>query len=463
MAARVRDMTEGKPAGLIITFALPLMLGNVFQQAYTMVDSIVVGRVLGVEALAAVGAADWINWMILGLIVGFTQGFTISVSQRFGANDYKGLKKTIAISTMLTAIIALVMTTISLVFARIILEAMNTPSNIIDNSHIYLMVLFAGIPVVAAYNMTSSILRAMGDSRTPLWAMIIAATINIILDIIFVAGFHWGVAGAAIATVIAQLFSFLYCFKAIKNTEVLRMEREDWMIDKGIIKHLLKMGTPMAFQNAIIGAGGIVVQYIINGFGFIYVAAFTATNKLYGLLELAATSYGYSIATFTGQNLGAKKYKRIRTGINSAIKMSIATACAISVIMIAFGRNILKMFITGSPQEVEAVVTVAYKYLFVMASMLFILYLLHLYRSALQGMGDTVIPMVSGIAELIMRVSTILLLPRVMGESGLYFAEVTAWLGAELILMTAYYIRIKRLEDTDEDMAKEVDVSPVEI
>lgn len=456
MATRIKDMTEGKPAKLIITFALPLMVGNVFQQAYTIVDSIVVGRVVGVEALAALGASDWINWMLLGLMIGFTHGFAILISQCFGAEDYDGLRKTVTMSTILSAIIAIVMTTVGLVFARPILNMMNTPHNIINDSHTYLSILFAGIPVVTAYNMSSSILRAMGDSKTPLWAMIIASIINILLDIIFVAGFRWGVAGAAIATILAQIFSLLYCLKAIGMIPILTMEKWHWKVDKSIIVRLLKLGTPMAFQNAIIGAGGLVVQYVINGFGFIFVAGFTATNKLYGLLELAASSFGFAMATFAGQNLGAKKFGRIRSGMNSALKMAIGTACTISVVMITFGRKILLLFISGTPEEVNAVVDVAYKYLFVMASMLFVVYLLHVYRSALQGMGDTVIPMVSGIVELIMRTSTILLLPLVIGEAGLYFAEVAAWLGAELILMSAYYIRINKLEKSYEANEKDI-------
>lgn len=463
MTARVKDMTKGKPAKLIITFALPLMLGNVFQQMYTMVDTIVVGRVVGVEALAAIGAAEWLNWLLLGLIIGFTQGFSLLVSQRFGAEDFNGLKKTITMSVILSGGIAIIMTTVGLVFSKPVLQMMNTPDNIIGDSNSYLSILFSGIIVVTAYNMASSILRAMGDSRTPLYAMIIASAINVVLDVLLVAGFHLGVAGAAIATVMAQVFSFLYCLKAIRRLPVIKTKRKHWNLDKKIITSLIKLGAPMAFQNAIIGGGGLVVQYVINGFGFIFVAGFTATNKLYGLLELAATSFGFAMATFTGQNLGAKKYHRIRSGMNSAIKMAVVTSLITSAIAILFGRNILMLFISGTPKEVEAVIRVAYRYLFTMASMLFILYLLHLYRSALQGMGDTVVPMISGIIELIMRISTILLLPHLIGEAGIYFAEIAAWLGAEVLLMTMYYVRLNRLLHPKEDCEKEVGLSPVEL
>lgn len=449
MASRIKDMTKGRPAELIIRFALPLMLGSVFQQLYTMVDTIVVGRVIGVEALAAVGAADWLNWLILGFIIGFAQGFSILVAQCFGAEDYEGLRKTVAMSILLSAAIAAVTTVLSLVFLSPMLRLLNTPSDIAAGSYSYLVVLFSGITAVTAYNVFSSVLRALGDSKTPLYAMVIASAINIVLDIVFVAGFGRGIAGAAVATVIAQVFSFLYCLNAVLKIPILHMERHHWIPDRRIIGSLIKVGAPMALQNAIIGGGGLVVQYVINGFGIIMVAGFTATNKLYGLLELAATSFGFSMATFTGQNLGAGQYKRIRTGMNTAVKMAIGVALVISAASMLFGRSILLLFISGTPAEVEAVIRVAYRYLFTMSSMLFILYLLHIYRSALQGMGDTVIPMISGIIELIMRISIVLILPIFFGDKGLYFAEVTAWLGAALLLMSTYYIRLNKLLKSD--------------
>jgi len=448
MSSRIKDMTQGKPAGLIIMFALPLMLGSIFQQLYTMVDTVVVGRLVGVEALAALGASDWLNWLVLGIIVGFTHGFSILVSQYFGARNMEGLKRTVAMSVVLSAGIAVILTAAGFIFTKKILQLMNTPSNIIEDSYRYLKVLYGGIVIVMAYNMVSSVLRAMGDSKTPLYAMVIASLINIILDIVFVAGFQWGVVGAAAATVIAQLFSFLYCMKAIVRIPILRLSKSHWKLDKGTVLTLIRLGTPMAFQNGVIGVGGLIVQYVINGFGFIYVAGFTATNKLYGLLEMAATSFGYSMATFTGQNLGAQKYDRIRTGMNSALKVSVTIAVVISLTMICFGRQILQLFVSGEPKEVEAVIDVAYKYLFVMASMLFVLYLLHLYRSALQGMGDTVIPMISGMIEMVMRISVVLILPIFIGETGLYFVEVTAWTGAAILLMTVYYVRLKKLQSS---------------
>lgn len=443
--SRIKDMTQGHPAKLIFTFALPLMLGNIFQQFYAMVDTIVVGRGVGVEALAALGAADWLNWMVLGTITGLTQGFSIMISQRFGAEDLQGLKKSITMSVILSAAIAILISILSQIIAFPLLKFLNTPSNVIESSLTYLRITFSGIIIITAYNIFASILRALGDSKTPLIAMIIAAIINVILDILFVMGFHWGVGGAAAATVIAQLFSALFCVAAILRIPILAFEKEDWKINRNYIFKLIKLGTPMAFQNGIIAVGGLGLQYVVNGFGFIFVAGFTATNKLYGLLELAATSFGFSMATFTGQNLGAKKYNRIKSGMRYAIVMAIGISLIIAIVMIIFGREFAMLFISGPQEQAAEVIAVAYDYLFVMSVMLPVLYMLHLYRSALQGMGDTVLPMVSGIIELAMRLSIAFILPIFIGAFGIYIAEVSAWAGAAILLIIVYYYRMYKL------------------
>ena len=445
MAARVREMTSGKPAGLIFFFALPLMLGNVFQQMYTMVDTIIVGQVVGVEALAALGVCEWINWLVQGTVTGFTQGFSIIISQRFGAENWDELRKSVSMSALLAAVIAAVVTGISLLGVKPLLILLNTPQNIMGLSLSYMRVLFGGLIAYTAYNTAAAILRAMGDSRTPLFAMIVASFVNIVLDLLFVVVFHWGVIGAAVATVIAQACSFGFCILALRRIPVLQMNREDWRVEKRTARQLFTMGIPICFQNVIISVGGLAVQYVVNGFGILFVAGFTATNKLYGVLEVAATSFGFSMATYTGQNYGAKKYERIKTGARSAVIMAIATALTISAVMILFGRNVLMLFISGTPSEVEQVLTIAYTYLCYMCSMLFVLYLLYVYRSALQGLGNTIVPMISGIAELIMRVGAAIILPQIIGQKGIYFAEILAWLGAEVILMTVFYLSLHRL------------------
>ncbi len=420
-------------------FALPLMLGNVFQQLYTLVDTMVVGRFVGVEALASLGAADWLNWLVLGIPTGFAQGFSILMSQNFGAGEQDELRRSVAMSIVLSAIIAAATLAVSQIFLVPTLKLLNTPENVLPGSILYLRIYFSGIPITMAYNLLSSMLRALGDGRTPLKAMIAAAITNVVLDLLFTVAFGWGIAGVAIATVIAQCVSAVYCFIATRRLSELHPRREHFDMRRDIVAHLLRLGAPVALQNTIISIGGLCVQYVVNGFGFIFVAGFTATNKLYGLLEMAAVSFGYAISTYTGQNLGARNFSRIKRGVKSSIKMAILTSAAIGALMLVIGRYILMLFVSGEPGEVEQVLAIAYTYLAVMSCCLPILYLLYVYRSAQQGMGDTVIPMISGAVELIMRVGAAMLLPLIIGQSGIYVAEVAAWAGAAVLLMLSYY------------------------
>lgn len=445
MSSKVQDMTSGSPARLIMLFAIPLMLGNIFQQLYTMVDTIVVGQIVGVQALAALGAVEWVMWLVLGVASGMTQGFSILIAQYYGAREIKDLKKALAHSYILTAILAAAVLVVSQAGAYGLLRFLNTPENIIGMSMSYLRVVFCGIPMIAAYNIFASALRAMGNSKTPLTAMILAAIINVVLDILFVAQFHMGVAGAAAATVIAQSFSAVYCFLVLRKINIVKLEKSHFSKDVILDKKLLKLGTPIVFQNVIIAVGGLVVQYVVNGYGFLFVAGFTATNKLYGLLEMAAISYGYAIVTYVGQNLGAKRPDRIKKGVRASAVIAAITSAVISVVMILWGKTILSLFISGDPKQTQQVLEIAYRYLFIMACFLWILYFLYAYRSALQGLGDTVIPMMSGVAEFVMRVGVALLLPLAMGENGIFYAEITAWTGAAVLLAVNYYRRVKTL------------------
>lgn len=445
MKQKTRDMTQGKPAGIIVSFALPLMLGNVFQQMYTVMDSVIVGRGVGVEALAALGTSDWLSFTAMGGITGIAQGFSVLIAQYFGAKDEKGMKKAIAMSVWTGAGITFLLMALFLGNLTRLLQLLRVPDNIWEDAYHYLFILLVGLVATAFYNISSGILRAMGDSQTPLRAMVIASVTNIVLDLWFVMGFHWGVEGAAIATVTAQFCSGGICTWQLGRYGVWEIERKDWKWDWELVKRLLGLGLPVAFQNVIIGFGGIVIQYVINGFGFLYVAGFTATNKLYGLFELAAVSFGYATSSFVGQNLGAKKYGRIKEGVTTSAKISVVIAIIVGGILLIFGRSILQIFIAKDAAQAGEVLNIAYEYLAVMGATLVILYLLHIYRSALQGMGDTVIPMFSGIAELIMRITIALTLPRFIGKQGIYYAETGAWLGAAILLVAAYYWRICKL------------------
>ena len=442
MAARTLNMTEGKPLKLIVVFAMPLMLGNVFQQLYTVVDTMIVGQALGVGALAALGAADWLNWMVLSTVQGFAQGFSIRMSHEFGAGTYDKLRKTVANSILLAAFSSVLLLVISQAVARPILELLQTPDEIIGNSLIYLRIMFAGIPVVMAYNILASILRSLGDGKTPLYAMVMAALINVVLDLIFVLVFHWGIAGAASATVIAQVCSGVFCLAAILRLPILTFSKEDFRMEGRLCLHLMKLGLPMAFQNAIISVGGMIVQFVVNGFGVLFIAGFTATNKLYGILEVAAISYGYAVVTYSGQNLGAKKMDRISKGMRAALVVAVITSAVIAAVMLIFGRTILGW---------AATLEIAYHYLAVMSVFLPVLYILHVTRSCLQGMGNTLLPMISGVAEFIMRTGSAMLLPLVLGSEGIFYAEILAWFGADVILITSYVVQMRRMKRKEPD------------
>ena len=445
MASRIKNMTEGNPTSLILTFALPLMAGNVFQQLYTVVDTMVVGKYLGVNALAALGASDWLNWMMLGIVQGFTQGFAILMAQEFGAKRLEQLRKVIGNSAVLSLLSSLVLVLAGQLAALPVLTLLKTPEAIINDSLLYLRIVFLGIPIVMAYNLLACILRSLGDGKTPLQAMVMASVTNIVLDLLFVMVFHWGIAGAAVATLIAQLISGLYCLYHIWKIEFLKMQKTDFMPQGALCGKLMALGSPMAFQNCIIAIGGMIVQFVVNGFGVLFIAGFTATNKLYGILEIAATSYGYSMITYVGQNLGAGKSRRIRQGLRAALGIALATSVVIALIMLVFGRFILSWFISGTPEEATQTMQVAYFYLSIMSVCLPILYLLHIIRSTIQGMGNTMLPMLSGVMEFTMRTLTALLLPLALGEVGIFFAEIAAWAGADVVLVISYFVVARRL------------------
>lgn len=440
MATHIKSMTKGKPAKLLLTFSLSLVVGNVFQQLYTVVDTMVVGKYLGVNALAALGAADWMNWLMLGVVQGLTQGFAIRMAQEFGANRHAGLRKSIGNSMILSMVATVFLVAVGQAFARPVLGLLQTPDEIIGYALLYLRIMFAGIPVVMAYNLLASILRALGDSRTPLNAMIVASITNIILDCLFVLVFRWGIVGAAVATLIAQCISSIFCYYHIRKIDFLKMQSEDYKLDMELTGKLFVLGLPMAFQNAVIAVGGMIVQSVVNGFGVIFIAGFTATNKLYGLLEVAATSYGYALVTYVGQNLGAGKNDRIHKGVRAAFAIAMITAVIIAVAMLAFGKVILGLFISGTAEVMEQTMQVAYFYLAVMSVCLPVLYVLHITRSAIQGMGNTVLPMVSGIVEFVMRTFAALMLPVLVGEIGIFFAEIAAWIGADVVLVISYFV-----------------------
>ena len=444
--ARTLNMTTGSPMKLLFSFALPLMFGNIFQQLYTIVDTAIVGQGVGLTALAALGTVDWLNWMMLGIAQGFTQGFCIRMSQNFGAQDPEGLKQTLGTSILLTAMLAIAGTVIAQLGLPSFLRWMQVPDYLRPSATLYSRIIMGGFAAVCFYNLCSSTLRAVGDSKTPLVAMVVAAITNIVLDILAVFVLKWGIAGAAAATVFSQLLSGTLCAIKIAATPELRFEKRHLTLDLQMAKDLMGIGVPAGAKNIIIAVGGMIVQTVVNSFDSVsFIAGFTATNKLYGLLEIAALSYGYAVTTYVGQNYGAGLLPRIRSGVRAANTLAMISSVVICAVMLLFGRHITMLFISREDMALalEAGET-AFRYLRLMSLSLPILYLLYVFMSALQGMGNTVTPMFSAAFELAIRLTVSLIVARVGLTSGIFWAEVGAWYGGAATQALGYFLQIRK-------------------
>ncbi len=443
--SRTTDMTIGSPTRHILTFALPLIVTNIGQQLYLIADAAIVGRGVGVKALAAVGATDWCYWLILWTVSGLSQGFSTFISRYFGEKNYRDLNKTIAMSTLLCAVIGTVLTLAGLLAARPLLTLLKTPADIFDSAATYLMTMVCGTLIVTAYNMAASVLRAFGDGKSPLVAMVIAALLNIGLDALFVFVFHWGILGAAIASVISQLVSFLYCLYEIRKIEHIKLTREIFKPDGKMIKSLLVFGMPLALEYIVIALGGIILQSTINVQGSIFIAGYTATNKVYGLLESSAISLGLACSTFFAQNYGAGNLTRVKRGVRTSIAIITAMAIAVSVMTLFFKKYLMLLFLDiteeGGPQALE----IAIHYLTIISVCLVILYLIHVFRNALQALEISIWSMISGIAECICRVLMAKVIIRWMGTDALFVAEPVAWLGALLCVLLPYFYYHRKL------------------
>lgn len=443
--SRNLNMTQGNPLSLLIRFSLPLMFGNVFQQLYMVIDTAIVGKGVGMAALAALGGVDWLNWLMLGIAQGFTQGFSVRISQKFGEGDQEGLRRFMGQSALISAALAVLCVLLGQLALPAFLMFLRVPTELRGMASLYTRIIFSGLPAVFFFNYCSAMLRAVGDSKTPLIAMAVASVVNIVLDVVAVFILKWGIAGAAIATVIAQCLSGIVCVVKICRTPLLRIGKQHVKPCRDILENLLKLGSPSAAKNIVIALGGMVVMAVVNAFGTAFIAGFTASNKLYGLLEIAALSYGYAVITYVGQNYGAMRFDRIKAGMKSATVLAVVTALIISALMFLFGRPITMLFIsTENPADALQAGEVAYRYLCTMAAWLPVLYILYLLLSAMQGLGDTVRPMISGMIELACRISVALLVAYLGYASGIFFAEITAWTGAVVYLWYHYRKRIKK-------------------
>lgn len=439
-------MTEGSPAGLIIRFAFPLMIGNMLQQVYIMTDTLIVSRVLGMNALAALGASDWLSYMMISTVQAASQGFAILLAQDFGAGRREHLHDALAHAILLAVILTAVLTAGALVLMNPMLALLHTPEKLMGMTSSYLGIIYAGLPAVMLMNFGSSVLRAFGDSRTPLVAVALSAGLNVALDLAFVAGLGTGVAGAAAATVIAQLAAGLFCLAAIGRIEWIHLKRSNFARKKGLGRKLLGLSWPMMLQNLVISLGGLAVQSQVNRCEITFISGYTATNKIYGLLEMAAIAYGYAMVTYIGQNYGAGLTSRVKKGVRQAVIAAVATSVVIGGLMIVFGRDITGMFLTGEGAEVGMAMDTAYLFLVIMAVPLPVLYILYIARSSLQGLGNTVVPMVSGAAECATRIFFAYAVVLIAGSKALLMAEPAAWFAAMVILTGSLLKKIREME-----------------
>lgn len=446
---QIRDMTEGRPLRHFILFALPMVLSNLFQELYYITDSVIVGRMIGVKAFAAVGAAGFYYWLALGVVFGFAHGFGALFAQRFGAKDYAGLKRAIAQSVMLSAVFSLLLTAAFILLLRPMLEVVNTPADIIEGAYSYLIWIFAALPVMFAYNISSSVLRALGNSRTPLVSVVISSAVNIALDILFVGPAGMGVEGVAIATAVAQCCALAFCLVKLRGIQQARIGRSDFKDGKAEALALAKLGWPLAFRNAVIEMGGLLVQYVINGYGTLHVAGIAAAYKYLGIMNIVGFSLDGATAVFVGQNYGACKPARIKQGVHTALAIGIVSSVIAAALTVAFGREMVMLFIEGDAAQVAAVADIGYNNLLAISVCLPFLYLLFVYRSSLQGMGNSSVPMASGFVEMIMRVIAVFVMPAFIGVWGVYFSVGIGWVAAAVLLIIGYYAIFKRRFTSD--------------
>ena len=445
MSKRTIDMTVGSPAKHILRFAIPLILTNVGQQLYMIADAAIVGRGVGVKAFAAVGATDWSYWMILWTVGGLTQGFSTFVARAFGEKNHREMNRFIATSVVLCVLIGGSLTVLGLSAARPLLRLLHTPADILPGATAYLMTMVGGTLAVMGYNMAAAILRALGDGRTPLNAMIIAALLNIALDCLFVFVLDWGIVGAAAASVLAQLVSFLYCSASILKIDMVKLDREAWKPDPDKIKSMLLFGLPIALQYVVITLGGMILQSSVNLQGSIFIAGYTATNKLYSFLQCFAMSFGVAACTFIAQNYGAGRFDRVKQGVVDSVKIVTITAVIMTTISLVSRWQILRVFLDVEEAGGTEALAVAVRYLTIMSLFFVIQHILHVFRNVLQALGVAVWFMASGVAEFVARLFLSKVAIHYMGTDALFIAEPASWLGAMLCVFLPYFYYKKKL------------------
>ncbi len=442
MLGAAKDLTTGTPIRRILVFSIPLLIGNIFQQFYNMADMVIVGRTIGTGALAAIGATGAIAFLVVGVSFGLTSGFTVITAQRFGANDGEGVRRSVATGIMLSLAISAVITAVSMTTVLPLFRIMQTPEDLLEDAYKYIIVIYGGTIATVLFNLFSGILRALGDSLTPLIFLIVACVINIVLDYVFIVNFGMGVAGAGWATVIAQAISVVFCVVySLKRFPILHLRLRHWRIDWSFMRQHLTIGLSMAAQMAIIAVGNLFLQVAINQLGTDSVKAFSAAVKIDQLATQPLFSLGVAMATFTAQNFGAGKMQRIRTGARQASIVTIAMGALGCAAMILIGRWMLGLFGIGDNEP--EVVRQAQLYLNVTSGFYFLLGLLFVFRHTLQGMGKNTMPMISAASEVVFRVFATFGFAQWWGFLGICIVNPMCWASAVVILYVGYVLAMR--------------------
>ena len=444
MTQTTKEMTSGPSLPLILNFTFPLLLGNVLQQTYSLADAAIVGKFLGIDALASVGASTSVVFLILGFCNGCCGGFSIPVAQKFGARDYVTLRRYVSVSLKLAAVMSVLIAVITSLLCALILRTMRTPANIFDGAYIYLLITFAGVPCTFFYNLLSSIIRALGDSKTPFWFLLFSAVLNILLDLFCILVLEWGVAGAAIATVFSQGVSAVLCyFYMYRKFDVLKPQGSDRRFRPELAQQLLYIGVPMGLQFSITAIGSIMLQSANNALGTACVAAFTAAMRIKMFVMCPLDSLGMAMATYSGQNYGAGKPDRIWAGIKSAALMMVVYSLAVALVIWLAAEKFALLFI--SPDETEIIADTAL-FLHINVSFFILLGSLSILRYSIQGAGYTKLAMFSGVSEMVARVLVSVVVVPLWGFWGVCFGDPTAWLFANLFLVPAFIYVYRRLQ-----------------
>lgn len=441
MKAVQYDMTTGSPMKIIFNFTLPIFIGNVFQQFYNMADAVIVGKFVGNKALAAVGSTGTIMFLIYGFVVGMTAGFTVLTAQKFGAGDMPAMRRTVVGASFLSLVVGLVLTAAFMVFMKPWLVLMHTPEDIFADAYAYIMIISAGILAQMLYNLLASILRALGNSRVPLYFLILSALLNIVLDLVLIIVFHMGAAGAAVATVISQGISGVLClFYIIRKVPLLRLTRDDRHLSGDLLRTQIRIGIPMALQYSITAVGTMMVQSALNILGSTLVAAYTAAGKIEQIVTQAYVAMGTTMATYGAQNMGAGDVSRIRQGFKASTIIGIIYAVVSAVLVMTVGKYMTYLFVS---EDVALIMDSVNTYLICVGIFFIPLAIVNIYRNGIQGLGYGLLPMMAGVAELVGRGAVAVIAAGRKSYLGVCLASPAAWILASLLLIGMYYYVVK--------------------